>query len=126
MAIKGIKRKNGGKKRLALFLGLFILSGLVLNSLGNVYQKKKEAQEALADMRRQKAELEERKAELAEALDKLETPEGVDFEIRKRFNVAAAGESVAIIVEEERSADLQKIEETWWGKVKNFFGQLFE
>ncbi len=125
--MRGIKNRNSAKvKKLAIFLALFLVLGIFLNSLVNVYQKKKEAAEALARMEEERMELSDRAAELEETLARLETKEGLDFEIRKRLNVAAAGENVAIIVEESSGAPLPQPEKSVWDKIREFFENLFD
>jgi cell division protein FtsB len=125
--MKGIKRKEDGRrKRLAVFFGLLVLLGLLLNSLDKVYQKKKEAEKALSRMEEQKAELRNRSEELQNTLSRLQTKEGLDLEIRKRFNVAAAGEQVAIIVEPETTTPPETRQKTWWQKVISLFPKEIE
>lgn len=120
--MRGIKNKDSGKwKKIAIFLGLLIVLGFLLNSVGKVYRKKENAEEVLARMQKEQFELQERSRELEETLSRLETEEGLEYEIRKRFNVAGAGESVAIIVEEEAATSSPKTEKSFWQKIKGFF-----
>ena len=81
-------------------------------------------EKALAQMQAEKLELENRNNFLEDSLEKLKTKEGVEFEIRKKLNVAEAGESVAIIVEEESIEVTPKLKISFWQKVKDFFKNI--
>lgn len=80
---------------------------------------------ALARMQEENKELEDRKKILEENLSRIQTDEGLEFEIRKKFNVARAGESVAIIVDEESTPSDSAISPSFWQKFKNFFINIF-
>lgn len=125
--MKGLKNKNTGKwKRLATLPLLLIVLGVLINSVWNVYQKRESAQQILTRMEKEAADLENRKIFLKESLAKLNTTEGIEFEIRKKLNVAGAGEGVAIIVEEEQAKQVTRETLSSWQKIKNFFVWLFE
>lgn len=127
MSLKGIKNRENEKwKKIAISLALILVLGLLINSVGNVYKKKKEAERMLARMENQTAELKERNEFLNNSLEKLSTEEGIEFEIRKKLNVAEVGESVAIIVEEEPATSTPSAKISPWQKLKNFFTGLFE
>ena len=69
--------------------------------------------------------LDKREEFLKESLEKLKTREGVEFEIRKKLNVASPGEGVAIIVDEEQSTTTSNQNISSWQKFKNFFSRIF-
>ena len=124
--MRGIKSREENKwKRLAAFFALLLVFGFLLNSLKNVYQKKVEAQKLLAQMEDDKAKLEKRDQFLKESITELGTPEGVNFEIRQKLNVAGAGESVAVIVNEPQPATTSAVQISSWQKIKDFFIGLF-
>jgi cell division protein FtsB len=124
--MRGIKSREENKwKRLAAFFALLLVFGFLLNSLKNVYQKKVEAQKLLAQMEDDKAKLEKRDQFLKESITELGTPEGVNFEIRQKLNVAGAGESVAVIVNEPQPATTSAVQISSWQKIKDFFIELF-
>ena len=123
--MRGIKTKENGRwKRVAIFVALLLLFGVLSNSVYKVYQKKKEVEKALAQMQAEKLELENRNNFLEDSLEKLKTKEGVEFEIRKKLNVAEVGERVAIIVEEESIEVTPKLKISFWQKVKDFFKNI--
>ena len=127
MSLKGLKNRESEKwKKIAIGLALILLLGLLINSVTKVYKKKKEAEKVLVRMESQAAELKERDEFLRDSLEKLSTEEGIEFEIRKKLNVAEAGEGVAIIVEEESTTSAPSAKISPWQKFKNFFVELFE
>ncbi|KKP81246.1 MAG: hypothetical protein UR80_C0005G0004 [Parcubacteria group bacterium GW2011_GWB1_35_5] len=125
--MRGIKTKSKIRwRRAAIFVALFIIFIILLNSVNRVYKKKKEVEKALTQMQSEMVALEDRNEFLKNSLEKLKTKEGVEFEIRKKLNVAEVGESVAIIVEGEEVPNTPKLEVSTWQKIKDFFGGLFE
>lgn len=125
--MRGIKTREDGKwKRLSIFLLLFVMFAVLLNSVKNIYQKKQAAQEALAQMQKEASDLESRDKILENSLQKLTTQEGIEFEMRKKLNVAGAGESVAIVVEGDQEASTSAMRISAWQKVKSFFAGLFK
>lgn len=122
--MKSIKNRGENKwKKIAFFLMLFLVFGLLLNSVKNVYNKKEAAQTLLTKMNREKTKLEERNKFLQESLSKLETEEGIKFAMRKKLNVAEVGESVAIIVDEKPKTSAITPISSFWQKFKNFFSR---
>jgi cell division protein FtsB len=125
--MRGIKTKGNGKwKRVAGFLALLLIFGFLLNSVRNVYQKKELAQETLARMEKEAADLKSREAFLKESLQKLNTAEGMNFEMRKKLNVAEVGESVAVIVDNPAPAPATQPTISVWQKMKDFLVGLFK
>lgn len=120
--MKGIKSKQNNKiKKIVIFFGLLILLFALINSVFGVYSKKKNAQVALLKMQEELKSLEEREMFLNSSLERLETEEGIDFEIRRKLNVALQDEEVAIIVNEEVEEEVLPQEKTFWQKVKSVF-----
>ena len=77
-------------------------------------------------MQNEKLALTNRGEFLADSFKKLETQEGLKFEIKKKLNVALSGESVAIIVEEPKPTSTTVSKTTSWQQLKNFFKNLFD
>lgn len=125
--MRGVKTKSSGKwKTFSVFVALSLLLLVLLNSVHNVYKKKKEAEDALTRMYNDMNALKDREARLTNSIQKLSTQEGLEFEIKKKLNVAQAGESVALIVEENPASSSKPISNlSAWQKVKNFFSNLF-
>ena len=124
--MRGIKNKESGKwKKWSIFLILLLVFIVLLNSVSKVYKKKKEVEKTLTRMQAEVVALDKRKEFLKESLEKLKTREGVEFEIRKKLNVATPGEGVAIIVDEEQSTTTSNQNISSWQKFKNFFSRIF-
>ncbi|MCL4387329.1 hypothetical protein M1307_02955 [Patescibacteria group bacterium] len=125
--MRGIKSKKENKwKRIAVFIALILVFGFLLNSVRKIYNKKEEAQKVMARMEEEKAKLKEREKFLNDSLARLETTEGLKFEMRKKLNVAEVGESVAIIVNEEQTSSASNSEISPWQKLKDFLVGLFK
>jgi hypothetical protein len=125
--MRGVKTKDKElRKRFVIFFVLLLLFGVLLNSVRKVYKKKENAEKALVRMEEERKELENRKIFLDNSLSRLETEEGIKFEIRKKLNVAQAGENVAIIIPDENSDSAATTTPSVWQKFKNFFSGLFE
>jgi len=125
--MRGIKTKEDGKwKKAVVFCVLLLVFGVLLNSVNNIYQKKKTADETLVRMEKEASALNNREAELKDTIAKLNTQEGVEFELRQKLNVAQAGESVAVIVDEKPVATTSPVKISAWQKFINFFTGLFK
>lgn len=125
--MRGVKTKTSGRwKQLSLSLVLFVLFLVALNSVYGVYQKKESANNFLTKMNEEAKDLKEREAFLNNELQKLETEEGLKFEIKKKLNVALSGESVAIIVSETKATSTKLSEPSSFQQLKNFFKNLFD
>jgi len=71
----------------------------------------------------QLAELEKRAERLAKEIDRLNTPQGVEEEIRLQFNVAKEGEEVAIIIDKEQEKKLETVKDRGvWDYILGLFG----
>lgn len=125
--MRGVKTKvNSRWKRGVVFVFLALALSVFVHSVRNVYLKKVGAEEALSKMQEEKKSLENRKDFLESSIERLSTPEGVDFEIRTKLNVAEAGESVAIIVAQEETDRANPSDLSAWQQIKLFFTKLFE
>jgi hypothetical protein len=125
--MRGIKTKESGKwKRVCIFIALVLVFGVLLNSVYKVYLKKREAQAMLSRMEKEMTDLKNRQQFLSADLQKLNTTEGMAFEMRKKLNVAGAGESVAIIVDQSEPVPTPIIPLSNWQKFRNFFVDLFK
>ncbi len=66
--------------------------------------KERGSAQRVASLETKSLELEKREVELVSEIKRLETPEGVEKEIREKYNVAQEGEYMAIIVDERKKA----------------------
>jgi cell division protein FtsB len=119
------KDKNENLKKIASVVVLSVIFVVLVGSVYRVYSKEKMTREALEKAQNELAETGERKEFLTASIGRLQTEEGMEFELRKKFNVSEAGERVAIIVEEQATGTVNSFEKTFWQKMKDFFGELF-
>lgn len=104
---------------------LFVLGFLVVSSLYStfgVWQKKKESEEFRKVAEKKLSELQNRHDNLEKDIERLETPEGVEEEIRSKFSVAKKGENVVVIVNDiavDGSSSTEKV--SFWQKFLNLF-----
>lgn len=86
----------------------------------NAYSKYRESRQYAKEVREELATVLQREEELRAKIAYLETEEGVEAEIRNRFNVAKEGEEVIVIVDNEENNQMPIPEE------KNFFEQMWD
>lgn len=86
----------------------------------SMFAKSQETEENLARAQRELSELQSRAAHLESELEKFEREDGVETEIRERFNVAKEGEGVIILYDEQRDEEEANTDRNrpWW---KRFF-----
>jgi hypothetical protein len=78
-----------------LFLALILTARGVIN----VYAKERESHKDLARVEFERSQLATRAASVRESGERLKTPEGLETEIRSKFDVAKEGEGVIVIVD---------------------------
>lgn len=80
---------------------LLVLVVLFMHSTWVVYRKKQTSAEMKNISLRQTEELKARDRELQEQIGRLNTPAGVEQEIRSKFNVAKPQENMVVIVDDQ-------------------------
>lgn len=88
----------------ALFVLLIALAFLIKSSWG-VYVKERAIRENLNRAQEELAALTARRASLEEKITRLQTPEGIEAEIREQFQMAKPGEKMVLVVEERYTAE---------------------
>src|SRR3989344_578630 len=125
--MRGVKSREIQKwKKTAIFIVLLLLFGVLLNSVRKVYVKKQNATAALTKMQTDLTELKDREETLERSLKRLSTQEGIEYELRKNFSIARAGEEAAVIVSELPSTSTPPATLPPWQRLKNFFNDLFD
>lgn len=102
-------------------VALALLVILAVRSAWGVYQKKQESERMMLEAKEQLDVLKRREAELASRIERIKTPEGVEAEIRSKFNVARDDENVVVILDVATTTPPPP-PKNWWGKMKEFFG----
>lgn len=103
-----------------IILGILVI--LSIYSTFGVWQKKRES-EYLKSIAEQKLfELQTRHDNLEQDIQRLNTPEGVEAEIRSKFSVAKKGENMVVIVNDIDSGNASSTKKTSiWQKFINLF-----
>jgi hypothetical protein len=84
-------------------LVLFIFFLVLLKALWGVYAKERLSSRYLEREQLEYNRILDRKKELAQSLEFLKTEQGMEAEIRSKFRVVKDGESVAVIVSDEKT-----------------------
>jgi len=113
--VQGKKRK----KRYLIGLPMAILAVVILlvfvRATWKMYQRDALSRENLKTAEEQLAALEAREADLQAKIKMLETPRGIEEEIRANFSVVKEGEKVISLVEEEATTTATTTEKKpWW------------
>ena len=101
-------------------LGVVVL--LAIHSTWGAYQKERESAKLLQMAETQSSELQNRQKELQDKIANMQTPQGLEEEIRSKFNVAKPNENVAIVLDSsDATSSLSATSTSFWQKILNFF-----
>ncbi len=116
-----------GRKRIKSFfksgyfaLFLFLIFFWMGGSVFNVYKKDRLAQENRAKIKKEFDVLEKKKNSLQYEINRLQSQDGVEEELRRRFQVAKEGEQILIIVdkdEEKKEIPIVLEKESVWSSI---------
>lgn len=118
-----IRRRIYSKTTLFILLFLIILIG---RGVIGVYAKERESKADLHRVEVQRNQLAARAANVQESGERLKTPEGLEAEIRSKFDVAKEGEGVIVIVDKTihvPEPEEKGMVEKFWDSVKNVFSK---
>ncbi len=122
------QQKKNKKKAFAPWVPalLLIFCALTFRGVWNIFLKNKESTANLSHVENEVQTLSERKALLEKQVTALRTNEGVEAEIRSRFQVSKEGEKVIIFDAESNDTEIQATSspgffERIWIKIKGFF-----
>lgn len=88
---------------------LLILVLVMIKASWGVYQKKIASHKAVALATQEVDSLKERKSFFESEIEYLNTPEGIEAELRERFRVGKDGEEIAVILDEEKTNQASNI-----------------
>lgn len=121
------------KKRLGRFLYsnmilavLFIVLILIGKGVWNIYVKERSAMADRVDAERQIATLKERHTFLENEVNRLKTQNGIEREIREKFNVKKSEEEVAIIIDATTTEINEGKDSSFVGGVILWFKKLLD
>ena len=104
---------------------LGVVCALSINATWDVYKKVRDTEKNVAAVAETYDELKIRELELTGKIDSLETPLGVETEIREKFGLVKEGEEMIVIVDppkEEKEDGLEDVDDkTLWEKIKEWF-----
>ncbi len=121
--MKEFQAKNVAKKRLyskTTIVILFCLFLLTARGLFYVYQKERLTRNEVARVQKQKEELQKRYEIIKENSERLKTDEGIESEIRTKFDVVKEGEEVIVVVDK----DTPIIQEDKRGTIKKIWDSM--
>lgn len=120
--MKEFQQKEQNKSKLYsryTLLILFVMIILVGKGLINIYQKKISSKEEMQLVESKKESLQNRYNDLSNRVNDLKTPQGVEKEIRSKFDVVLPGENVIVVVDKEipipNEKDTSVIKKIWNG-----------
>ncbi len=126
--MEDFRSKQKIRKRLysrATFFVLLLVTVLLLKGVWGAWDKHRESKQNLKNVEQELVQARNRELELTTRIEKLETQEGMEKEIRERFSVTKPGEEIVLIVEEDTSSGAYKAEDLpWWKKVGRWFASL--
>ena len=125
------ERKKVGSRKWQIFYSplslivLLIAFVFIARAAWSVYNHQLASDRDRERVQNELAATEQRLATLQKQVAVLGTPQGVDEEIRSKFNVSKAGEGVAVIVggaATTASTSVTFAEKNWWQKTLELFG----
>ncbi len=100
---------------------LFIVLFFIMKGSFGVYQKYSLSKNRLENSQADLAVLEEKKENIENKIEKIQTDTGIEKEVRSKFDVAREGEKLIIIVEDEVKVDEPEKETGFFTTIKGWF-----
>jgi cell division protein FtsB len=116
--MRELQRKQKLKKRMysvPVLVAFLLVVLLTARGTYSVLKKKHDSEVYVKNLQRETQDLNNRQAELENSVTYLKTEEGIDQEIKQRFNVEKPGEHVVVIVDPKQTSTTTTQENsTWW------------
>ncbi len=106
-------------------IALLIISACaMIHVLWSAYTRKVLSMHNSARIEQDLVEIKQRKVVVSENIAALKTEDGVEREIRQKFNVIKPGESVFVLVDaqDETSTQSVTVKKSWWQRIVETFG----
>ena len=102
---------------------LFILVLILIRGTWSVYQKARISSNKVNEISAKVQALEKKEKDLTESIKNLNTPRGVEEEIRSKFSVVKEGERAIVIVNNQEKEDPDAGESAggFWSRIADFF-----
>ena len=109
-----------------VFFSVLFFTILLFNGTWGVFQKERETQASLNRTRESLMNARDREVELGVAVKNLQTSQGLEKEIRNKFDVAKSGEEVIMVVDSKQKEDTGEGEDpSFWQKIDTWFKNIF-
>lgn len=118
--IRKIKAKVYSKP---VLIGLIVLMLLLTKGVVNIFLKYRESVLAERISRAKLAELESRKESLQSDIENLQSEEGVEEELRTKYNVGYPGEKMIVVVNQDE--EIVSEEKGFWKRTFSFITSWF-
>jgi cell division protein FtsB len=112
---KKIKKRIFSKVSVVILLILFVL---LVRATWSVYIKSAESAANLARVNKSLTEAEKRQVALKKETERLKTEQGIEKEIRHKFQVSKEGEKVIVIVNDNKASIPTSTKPTFLNKLK--------
>ena len=103
------------------FLILFISVIFLVKSTYNIYKKSKLSFDNYTVVKRDYESLKDRKDMLDSEINRLKTDNGIEEEIRGKFNVAKPGETVVVVINGSTSTETSNPNKSFWSSFWGIF-----
>jgi cell division protein FtsB len=114
---KTVKRRIYSKTSILILIFIFLLTA---RGVFYVYQKEKLTEIEVARVQKQKEDLQKRYEVIRSDSERLKTNEGIESEIRTKFDVVKEGEEVIVVVDK----DIPIIQEDKRGTIKRLWDSM--
>ena len=115
---KRAKRLLGSRALVVILVLLVVVLG---RATWSVAQKEKATSNTLVDVQSREADLEDQKLFFESEIERLQTEEGIEEEVRDRYGLARSDEKVVILVDEDSDEDGGSTRRGWWSTIKGWF-----
>ena len=105
-------------RRFAAVVLLCVLA-IAVRGVWGVYQKEKDSERLRTEANASLIDLQKRQVELQANISNLKSEQGIEAELRERYDLARAGEGVVVIVEPQKAPAPQQ--QTTLQRFKSFF-----
>lgn len=116
-----LRKKQKLKKRLYSLPALILLAGitfLFIRGTYIVFEKKAESEQYVQALEKKSEDLQEEQAVLTQNIESLKTEEGIEKEVKEKYNVAKEGEHVVILVDRQAtSTESASSSRAWYQKI---------
>jgi len=102
---------------------LIIMAVLIAHGVWNAYSRYARSAVAVNNLEMEKDRLMQRQDDLDHSVQTLQTPEGVDREIRSTYGLVRPGEELIVVVgaNEGSTSDYNSIKKGWWSRFVSLF-----